>query len=337
MKPSPTTRFIILAGIPAALLVIGTLGYYVIEEKYTLFDALYMTVITLTTVGYGEVHPLTPSGRGFTILLLLVGVFSIFYTATEIVRGVVSGEVQEQLGRHRMERALAGLCGHMIVCGYGRVGRHVCREFSRQGVDFVIIDSSVETLGGFDLPHGIAVVGDATDDEVLRKAGVERARGLVTVAPDDADNLYITMSARLLNQGLFIVARAEAEGAEAKLQRAGANRVVSPYSLGGSKITQAVLRPTVLDFIDLATSTAHLELQIEETRIGAGSVLAGVTLADSRLRQEVGLIVVAIKKPGGAMIYTPTPDVVMEAGDTLIALGRRAHLDRLEEMALGEG
>jgi voltage-gated potassium channel len=335
--PSLTRRILLLTSIPAALMIIGTLGYYFIEDDYSLFDAFYMTIITLTTVGYGETHPLTTNGRVFTIFLLLVGVFSLFYTATEIVRGVVSGEIQEQLGRQRMEHKLAEISGHMIVCGYGRMGRHVCQEFSRQGIPFVVIDYIAEELSGFELPLGIPVIGDATDDNVLRKAGVDRARGLVAVAPNDADNLYITMSARLLNHKLFIVARAEADEAEAKLKRAGANRVISPYVLGGCKIAQAVLRPAVLEFIELATKTEQLELQIEETRIGPHSSLAGVSLAESRLRQEVGLIVVAIKKKGGAMIYTPPADVVIEAGDTLIALGRRSHLDRLEKLATGKG
>jgi voltage-gated potassium channel len=330
-------RWVILFLIPVALLVGGTLGYAVIEPEYTLFDALYMTVITLTTVGYAEVHPLSTAGRMFTMILLLVGVFSIFYAATEIVRGVVSGEVQQHMGRQRMERALSGLSGHIIVCGYGRMGRYVCKELAAQGAEFVVIDRSHELLEGFDIKGGLAVVGDATSDATLKKAGVERARGLVTVTAHDADNLYITMSARLLNAKLFIVARAEGEEAEDKLVRAGADRVVAPYALGGGRIAQALMRPTVLEFIELATKTEHLELQIEQTAVAEGSPLAGSSLAGSRLRQEVGLIIVAIKKADGNMVYTPPPETVIQAGDTLIALGRREHLDRLEGMAAGKG
>jgi voltage-gated potassium channel len=234
-----------------------------------------------------------------------------------------------------MARSLAGMSNHLIVCGYGRMGRHVCREFSRQGLDFVIIDSSPTLLQDFNLTGGLAVVGDGTSDEVLRRAGVERARGLVAVVPSDADNLYITMSARLMNGKLFIVARAEGEEAEQKLLRAGADRVVAPYALSGSRIAQAVLRPNVLDFIDLATRTEHLELQIEQTQIGPASPLAGATLTSSRLRQDYGLIIVAVKKRHGAMIYTPPPESVMEVGDILIALGRRSQLDQLELLAAG--
>ena len=331
-----TRRFWIIVLLPALLLCIGTLGYYLIEPEYSLFDALYMTVVTLTTVGYGEVHPLSTSGRTFTMLLLLIGTFTLFYTATEIVRVVVSGEVQHFFGREIMARNLAALREHYIVVGYGRMGKHVCREFSRQGKPFVLVEKEARLLEGFDLEHGLTVVGDATNDETLKLAGVERATALVTVVPHDAENLYITMSARLINAELFIVARAEAEQTETKLRRAGADRVVAPYALGGSKIAQAVMRPNVLDFMEMATQTEHLEFQIEETVIGARSQLAGASLTSSRLRQDFGLIIVAIKRQQGEMIYTPTSETVLEAGDTLIALGRREQLDQLDAMAAGD-
>jgi voltage-gated potassium channel len=222
---------------------------------------------------------------------------------------------------------------HIIICGYGRMGRHVCRQFSREKLPFVIIDLRPDVLADFDMDYGVAVQGDATADAVLKEAGIERARALVAVAPSDADNLFITMSARLLNDKLFIVARAEREAAEQKLVRAGANRVVAPYALGGSKVAHAVLRPSVVDFLELATQTEYLEMQIEETCIQSGSQLEGQTLHDSRLRQDLGIIVVAIKKPGGKLIANPPGTAVMEGGDILIALGNRQHLDRLDELA----
>ncbi len=326
-------RYLLLVLIPIVLIVAGTTGYYLIEDEYSLFDALYMTVTTLTTVGYGEVHPLSRGGRLFTIVLLLVGVLNFFYAVTELIRLVVSGEVRQLLGRQRMERSLSELKNHMIICGYGRMGRHVCREFSNQHLPFVIIDRRQELLQDFDVPHGIALQGDATSDDVLRRAGVERARALVTVAASDADNLFITLSARLLNDKLFIVARAEGELAEEKLRRAGANRVVTPYAIGGAKVAMAVLRPAVVDFIELATRTEHLDLQIEETRIHAGGKLAGVTLHASGLRQDLGVIVVAIQKANGHLVANPPGDAVMEAGDTLIALGARQSLDKVEILA----
>jgi len=232
-----------------------------------------------------------------------------------------------------MERSLAKLKDHMIICGYGRMGRHVCQEFSRRGLPFVVIDRRAELLHDFDLAHGIALEGDATSDAVLRHAGVERARALVTVAASDADNLFITLSARLLNDKLFIVARAEGELAEEKLRRAGANRVVTPYAIGGAKVAMAVLRPTVVDFIELATGAEQLDLQIEETRIHSGSKLAGLTLHASGLRQEYGIIVVAIKDAQGHLIANPPHDAVIRPGDTLIALGARQSLDRVEALA----
>ena len=327
-------RYVILILIPTVLMLAGTTGYYLLEKNYTLFDAFYMTVITLTTVGYEEVHPpLSMAGRVFTVILLLVGVLTFFYTVTELVRIVISGEVQELLGRRRMARNLADLKNHMIICGYGRMGRHVCQEFSQRGLPFVIVDRRTEALRDFKLPHGIALEGDATTDEILKLAGVERARALVTVAASDADNLFITLSARLLNDKLFIVARAEGELAEQKLRRAGASRVVTPYAIGGAKVAMAVLRPAVVDFIELATGTEHLDLQIEETLIQPGSALAGVSLHASRLRTDLGVIVVAIKKANAHLVANPSGDAVMEPGDTLIALGARQSLDRVEELA----
>jgi voltage-gated potassium channel len=326
-------RILLLVLVPAILIGTGTMGYYTLEPDYTLFDSLYMTVTTLTTVGYGEVHPLSWRGRLFTIFLLLGGTIAFLYAVTELLRFVISGEVNNLLGRRRMERILAGLKNHLIVCGYGRMGRYVCKEFSREGLDYVLIDRKAEVLQNFALPHGVALTGDATADEILKHAGVERARALVTVAASDADNLYITMSARLLNDKLFIVARAESEQSEAKLLRAGANRIVLPYAIGGSKVAQAVLRPAVVDFIELATRTEHLDLQIEETLIRAGSQLAGRSLRESRLRQDLGVIVVAIKKSSGHLVSNPAGETIMEAGDTLIALGARQSLDHLEGMA----
>lgn len=328
-------RILLMLAVPLALLILGTLGYWLIEPRYTLFDSLYMTVITITTVGYGEVWPLSTGGRCFTIVLLLGGVFTVFFAASEILRVMISGELHEILGRRAMAKSLAGLSNHLIVCGYGRMGRFVCQEFSRQGESFVVVDRNEELLQDFNLTGGIALPGDATTDEVLRRAGVDRARALVTVAPSDADNLYITMSARLLNTNLFIVARAESEEAEQKLLRAGADRAIAPYAIGGTKVAQAVLRPTVLDFIELATRTEHVELQIEQVKIAPGSVLVGATLTSARMRQDLGLIIVAIKKASGEMIYTPGPESALEVGDTLLALGRRSQLDQLEQLARG--
>jgi len=327
-------RYLFMLSIPLLLIAGGTMGYTLIEG-WPLFDSLYMTVITLTTVGYGETHPLSPAGRAFTVVLLLGGVFLLLYTATEVIRAVVSGEIRIAMGREYMERNLATLNNHLIICGYGRMGRFVCRQFSLEKLPFVVIESQATLLEDFAMPYGIALHGDATSDDVLRRARVDRARAVVTVVASDADNLYITMSARLLNEKLFIVARADSELAEKKLLRAGANRVVSPYVIGGSRVAQAVLRPTVVDFIELATRTEHLELQIEESRIAPHSKLVGASLRDSRLRHERGLIIVSIKKESGQMVFNPPADAVIEAGDILITLGNREQLDQLGALARG--
>jgi voltage-gated potassium channel len=301
------------------LVVVGTAGY-VLVEGWGLLDALYMTVITITTVGFLEVHPLGAAGRFFTMGLALGGVFTAFYAAAELIRSVVTGEIRTVLGRQRMESRLEKLSGHLVVCGYGRMGRLVAEEFSAGGLDFVVVDRDPRVFEGFALRGGIPLVGEATADDVLRQAGIARARALVTAAASDADNLFITLSARLLNERLFIVARAEGEGAEIKLRRAGASRVVSPNAM---------------DFIELATRTGHLELQIEEAEVRPGSSLVGSTLKTSPVRRELGVIVVAIKKKDGKMAYNPASDATLEAGDLLIALGRRGQLDRLAEIAAG--
>lgn len=319
--------------VPVLLVAAGTVGYRVIDERFSLLDALYMTVITLSTIGYGEVYPLTDAGRVFTICLILGGVFVFFYSATEVIRSVVSGEVQQLLGKQRMERSLAALKGHFIVCGYGRMGRQVCQEFSRQHMAFVVIDKHAHLLQNFDMPYGIPLPGDASSDDLLRHAGIERARAMVAVMSSDAENLYTTMSARLLNKHLFIVGRVEDPHSEQKLKRAGANRVVSPYEIGGLRLADAVMRPTVVDFIDLATKTEHFELQIEETRVHARSPLAGSNLKDGRLRRDLKVMVVAVKKHTGEMLFNPDPDVVIEAGDTLVVLGGREQLAQLETLA----
>jgi voltage-gated potassium channel len=329
-------RLLLMLAVPTLLMVVGSLGYHFIEGR-PYFDSLYFTVITLTTVGYGDIVPETRAGRVFTIFLALGGIFALFYVAGEMIRLVVSGEVQTVLGRRRMEQNLSEMTGHLIVCGFGRMGRLVCKEFAAQRLPFVVIDRDEKLLEGFPFENAVPMHGDATSDEVLRHAGIDRARALVTVLASDADNLYITMSARLLNDKLFIVARAEGEPAEKKLQRAGASRVVSPYTIGGSRMAQAVLRPAVVDFIELATRTEHLDLQIEETLIAAGSRLANRSLEESRVRREMGVIIVAIKKAAGHMVFNPPGDAVMAPGDLLITLGNRNQLDQLDQMAKASG
>lgn len=320
--------------VAAGLLATGTIGYRLIEgDTWSYFDGFYMTAITLTTIGYGEVHPLSTAGRAFTVVLSYSGIFALAYFGSELVRSVVTGEIRDIIGRQWVDDQLVNLSGHMIVCGYGRMGRIVCSELERQNKRFVVIDKSPEVLDKLPFAHGLPLVGDATADDVLRKAGVERARALISVVASDADNLYICLSARLIHPKLLIVARAEEEEAEAKLRKVGANKVISPYLAGGHRAVQAVLRPTVLHFMEMATRPEFLDLQIEEVRISAGSRLIGHSLRESRVRQDLGVVVVGILRPDGELVYNPQGDTVVEADAVLIALGQRKQLDRLEELA----
>jgi voltage-gated potassium channel len=326
-------RLLTIAALPPTLVAIGTGGYHVIEG-WSLFDSLYMAVITLTTIGFAEVHPLGSAGRLFTMALSLTGIFAMFFASTELLRTWASGELRVLFGRQRMEKAMGTLNDHIIVCGYGRMGRLVCQEFSESGVAFVIIDNEETALADFSLPQGVALRGDATSDDCLKRAGIDRARALVTVVPEDADNLFIAMSARLLNDSVPIIARAEEEATASKLLRAGATRVISPYLIGGSRVAQAILRPAVLDFIEVATRSEHLELQLEEVGVTTESALAGVTIAASCLRANLNVIIVAIKRAGNAtMTFNPPEDARLEAGDTLVMLGAREQLLRVEKMA----
>jgi voltage-gated potassium channel len=321
--------------IPACLLAIGSVGYRWIEgEPWTYFDGFYMTAITITTIGYGETHPLSNSGRLFTVVLAYSGIFTLAYFASELVRSVVTGELRQLIGRQWVDDQLATLSGHLIVCGYGRMGKIVCAELDRQKRRFVLIDKSAELLKEASYHYGLALAGDATTDELLRKVGIERARALITVVGSDSDNLYITLSARLLNPKLLIVARAEEEDAETKLRKVGANKVISPYLAGAHRAVQAVLRPAVLHFMEMATRPEFLDLQIEEIRVSPGSKLAGRSLAQAHIHRDLGIVVVGIVRPGGELLYNPPVDTVVEPEAVLIALGQRRQLDRLEQFAV---
>ena len=320
--------------IPGGLLGVGTVGYRWIEgDPWTYFDGFYMTAITLTTIGYGETHPLSNAGRLFTVLLAYSGIFTLAYFASELVRSVVTGDLRDLIGRQWVDDQLASLSGHLIVCGYGRMGKIVCAELERQKRRFVLTDRTGEALKEANFQHGLVLTGDATNDELLRKAGVERARALITVVGSDADNLYITLSARLLNPKLLIVARAEEEDAETKLRKVGANKVISPYLAGAHRAVQAVLRPAVLHFMEMATRPEFLDLQIEEVKVATGSLLAGTSLAQTPIQSELGVMIVGISRPNGELLYSPPAETVVEAEAVLIALGQRRQLDRLEKLA----
>lgn len=313
----------------AAVIVFGTIGYMVIEG-WGFFDALYMTVISVTTVGYKEVHPMSRAGELFTMAVLTVGVATVLYTFSFAMASVVEGDLQHRWAIRRRERMIDELTEHFIVCGFGRIGRIIADEFARQQIPFVVVERDEGRVHEALEAGYLAVEADASSEQVLKRIGIVQARGLIAAVGSDAENVYAVLSARLMRPDLFIIARAETEDAKVKLLRAGANRVVSPYQIGGLQLAQTALRPAVVDFVQIATSSENFELAIEQITIGSDAALAGQSLIDAALRQRFSVIVVGIKRTDGRMEFNPPPEMTMQAGDQLVVLGRP---DNLRELA----
>ncbi len=316
----------------AAMTLLGTIGYMAIEG-WSFLDGLYMTIISLTTVGYGEIHSLSPMGRLYTIVLLLIGVGFILLIVTQLAESLVEGNIRRVLGRRKMDKEIQKLSGHYIICGYGRIGQIVTKILRDQGLETVVIEKDTELTAMMEEEGVRYIAGEATTDEVLLRAGIEKARCLVAAVNTDADNVYIVLTARGLNKTLFIMARAGEPAAERKLLRAGADKVIAPYDIGARRMAQSILRPTVTSLLDLTMADARdVAVQMEELRVGSGSQLAGVKLKDSNIRAELNLIVVAIEQTDGKMLFNPGPEDVIEVGATLIVIGPSDKLDRLGEL-----
>ncbi len=324
---------LVIALVGSVLLVfVGAVGYMVIEG-WSFMDGLYMTVISVTTVGYGETHPMTPIGRIFTMILLFAGVGLILFIVTRLAEVMVEGNIRRVLGRRQMDKEIRRLKNHYIICGYGRIGRLVNSILCRRGLETVVVERSAEVTAQLEEEGARYVLGEATADEILVRAGIEEARGLVAAVDADADNVYIALTSRGLNPDLFIMARAREASAEQKLLRAGADKVILPNEIGARRMAQAILRPTVTDFLDLAVADdRRVAVQMEELRVGPEAKISGKALKDSGIRADLNLIVVAIKRPDNKMLFNPGPEDVIEVGSTLIVIGPTDKLDRLSRL-----
>jgi voltage-gated potassium channel len=328
--PSLRKKFFIPAIVIITVVTYGTVGYMIIEG-WNFIDSLFMTIITLTTVGYSEIHEMDKAGRIFSIVLILSGVGAMFYALGVGAKILLEGEIREILGRKRLNKKIENLRNHYIICGYGRMGNIICQELMQGKSPFVVIEASADLLATVDADI-LSLQGDATQDSILMQAGIMRAKGLISVLSSDANNLYVVLSARGLNPDLRIVARASEEGAEQKLIRAGADSVVSPYYIGGLRIAHSLLKPAVVDFIEFATRSENLELQMEEVKLKDDSHIIDHSLDECGIRRDMGIIIVAIKRDTGNMEFNPTSKCVIRKGDTLVVMGEKKQLQELEKL-----
>ncbi len=329
---SPRTKLRIALTVILGLIAFGTIGFKLILGL-TLFEAFYFTLQTIATVGFGEPPGMNTTARVFVVVLILTGVSTIGYALSFAAQAIIESELISTFGKRKMFKDINKLTNHFIVCGGGRIGSGVVRDIERSGHDLVVIESD-ESLADRMLAQGhLVLMGDATNDEVLKAAGIERARGLAAAVSSDPDNLYITLTARDMNKNLMIVARANDEFAIDRLRKAGANKVVSPALTGSSRMAQMLLRPAVADFIELATMTERLELEIEQIQIESGSPFIARALRDTGIRSDLDVIVIAIKRHDGDMIFNPAADTMIEEQDALVVIGSHHSVDSLEQMA----
>ncbi len=321
-------KVLLALGLMVSLLIIGTLGYAILEG-YGFIDALYMAVITLGTVGYREVQPLSEPGKLFTIFLIIAGIGTVAYAVTQVVEYLISTIV---FRRKRMERMIAKLSDHVIICGYGRIGEQVASRLQARGVAFVIIEREEAVLERLDALGFLYVDGNATNDTSLQNAQIQSASTIVATLPTDADNVYVALSARNLRPDIRIIARASDAISATKVKQAGADKVISPYDIGGRYIANAVLRPHVVNFMDVVNSSneaATGSLEIEELRVTPHCNYANMALRDTNIRSELNIIVLAVRTPDGEFEYNPSPDTILVPDSMLICIGMASKLDRL--------
>ena len=310
------------------VVIVGTAGYMYIEN-WSLLDAFYMTVISITTTGFAEVRPLSSLGRSLTIMIIITGVSTLAYVGGRAFQELIESQI---FRRRKMSKKVKQLNNHYIVCGYGRLGQPICSELVANQLPFVVIEKDEKRIDQLFEQKFLVVPGDATQDETLLNAGIKRAKGLIGVLATDAQNVYVTLSAKQLNQQIFIVTRAIEEEAEKKLLRAGANRIVKPYEIGAHRMAHLLLRPGVVDFIDIVARNKGIDLGLEEIVLGDKSPIVNKTLADSSIRQQLNIIIVAINRAEDQYIYNPTSATVLLGGDRLIAIGQWENLQKLNHL-----
>jgi len=326
-------KFAIVLSLFIIIIFGGTFGYMFLE-KTTFWDGIYLTIITIATVGYGDMVPIYPAGKVFTIFLVFAGAGLVMYTFGKITEVMVEGSLQKIFERRKMDKKIARLHDHYIICGFGRIGKVICEILEEAGRPFVVIERDEDELQEIDHLGYISIAGEASEDDILLAAGLERACGLIAVVSTDADNLYITLTARGLNPELFILARSSgSQGTRTKLLRAGASRVISPYYIGARRMAQLLLRPTVTDFIDLAMYAGELGLRLEEILVQETTSFANKNLMDSGIRKRFDVIVVATKREGGDMQFNPKPDTMILPGDIMIVLGQADQINALAKDA----
>ena len=314
-----------------AVICAGTIGYSVFEDM-SVFDAFYMTIITISSVGFSEVKPLSQVGRIITIIIIVSGISVLTYTLGQVARIFVEGELRKILGRRKLEKQISKLNDHYIICGFGRIGSIISRELSAENISFVVIEQDTEKIKQLEEDNLLYLNMDATAEEALLQAGLKKAKGIVTAVKSDADNVFITLTAKGLRSDIFVLARASDVQNESKILRAGASRVVCPYLFGGRRMAQILKKPTVVDFIDSAMMDSQLGLSMEEAVVGPASDLIGKTLIDSQIRQRFGVVIVAIKKPTSEMVFNPTPMEKLEYQDTIVVIGKKEDLKRMNEV-----
>lgn len=334
MKGRLRPRAALIGAAIAAVLAVGTTGFILIEG-YSLLDAFYMALTTMTTVGYGEIHPLSPKGRIFNVFLISFGVTVMFLAIGAMTQTIIEWQFGEVFEKRRTRRMIDKLQNHYIVCGFGRVGRGAAAELKRAGVPFVVVDQNPDKVERAVLAGMLATVGDSTRDEVLLQLRITHAKGLIAALATDADNLFVTLSAKSLNPLMSVAARAGEEQAEQKLRRAGADSVLAPYNITGSRLAQSLLRPHVTQFLEFTTQGLDLDIGMEQVRVGEGSDFVSQSLRDMQLTRELGVIVLAIRRADGQMLFNPPADAVIAAGDYLIVMGKADGLRRLERLLSG--